>query len=49
MRLKNGDFSFGFQCFGKNSGVGWLQANNKMKENKKNNKRGLLKVSGCWA
>ena len=35
--------------FGKNRGVGWLQADNKMKENKKNNKRGLLEVSGYWA
>ena len=33
--------------FGKNRGVGWLEAENKLKKNKKNNKRDLLEVSGC--
>ena len=52
MRLKNGEFPFGFQGFGKNKGVRWLLAENKMKKNKKNkknNKRGLLEVSRYWA
>ena len=35
--------------FGKNRGVGWLETENKLKKNKKNNKRDLLEVSGCWA
>ena len=47
--VKNSEFPFGFQGFGKNRGVGWLQADNKMKKNKKNNKRGLLELSGYWA
>ena len=49
MRFKNGEFSFGFQGFCKNRGVGWFHTDNKMKKNKKNNKRGLLEVSGYWA
>ena len=47
--VQNGKFQFGFQGFGKSMGVGWLQADNKMKKKNKNNKRGLLKVSGYWA
>ena len=30
---------------GKNRGVGWLETENKLKKNKKNNKIDLLKVS----
>ena len=46
--IQNGEFHFGFKVLGKNRGVGWLQADNKMKKNKKNNKRDLLEVSGYW-
>ena len=31
--------------FGKNRGVGWLETENKLKKNKKINKRDLLEVS----
>ena len=34
---------------GKNRGVGWLEIENKLKKNKKNNIRDLLEVSGCCA
>ena len=34
--------------FGKNRGVRWLETENKLKKNMKNNKRDLLEVSGCW-
>ena len=34
--------------FGKNKGVGWLETENKLRKNKKNNKRDLLKVSVYW-
>ena len=40
------NFRLDFRVLVKNRGVGWLQADNKMKENKKNNNRGLLEVSG---
>ena len=40
------NFQFGFLEFIKTMRVGWLQADNKMKKNKKNNKRDLLEVSG---
>ena len=44
------NFKFGFlRVAVKNRGVGWLQADNKIKKNKKNIKRGLLKVLGYWA
>ena len=43
---QNGEFPFGFQGFGKNRGVGWLQADNKMKKIKKNKKKNSLKQ---WA
>ena len=35
--------------FGKNRGVGWLETENKLWKNKKNNKKDLLKVSVYWA
>ena len=35
--------------FGKNRGVGWLEIENKLRKNKKNNKRDLLEVSVYWA
>ena len=37
MRLKNGEFQFGFSGLVKNRGVDGLKTENKMKKNKKNN------------
>ena len=35
--IENGEFQFGFGVLLKTVRVGWLQADNKMKKNKKNN------------
>ena len=35
--VQNGEFHFGFKEFIKTVRVGWLQADNKMKKNKKKN------------
>ena len=44
---QKGEFQFGFRVFGKKKrGVGWLETENKLKKNKKYNKRNLLEVSG---
>ena len=45
MKFKNGEFPFGFQGFGKNRGVGWLQADNKIR---KKCKIEPLEVLGHW-
>ena len=43
------NFQFGFSGFVKTGGFDGEQIEIKMEKNKKNNKRGLLKVSGYWA
>ena len=49
--LKKVNFSLdlGFLVKKKNKGVGWLETENKLKKNKKNNNRNLLEVSGYMA
>ena len=49
MRFKNGEFQFGFQDLLKTVRVLMMKIGNKLKQNKKNNKRDLLEVSGYWA
>ena len=49
MRFKNGEFSFGFQDLLKTVRVLMMKTENKLKSNKKNNKRYLLEVSGYRA
>ena len=49
MRLKNGEFQFGFGVLLKTGDFGGEQIEIKMKKNKKNNKGDLLKVSVYWA
>ena len=49
MRLKNGEFQFGFQDLVKTGDFDGEQIEIKMEKNKKNNKKDLLEVSGYWS
>ena len=46
---QNGEFGLDFGVFLKTVRIGGLQAENKLKKNKKNNKRDLLEVLVYWA
>ena len=49
MRLKNGEFQFGFKDLVKTGDFDGEQIEIKMEKYKKKNKRDLLAVSGYWA